>query len=139
MRAKLATAVRPGAAVVGALVAALIATAGNPLQANTSNPPVLGIDVYADNGTMNWATLHSNGIQFAWAKATQGNYYEDAQLSNNESGATSNSVYIGAYDFADPTNCSPLTEATYFVNYASQYGAFNTGKLLPALDMESVG
>ncbi len=107
--------------------------------ANTSTPPVLGIDVYNGNGTMNWNQIASSGIQFAWAKATQGNYYRDAQLPNNEPHATASGVYIGCYDFADPTACSPLTEATYFVNYASQYGAFNTGKLLPALDMESVG
>ena len=88
---------------------------------------------------MNWNQIAGAGIQFAWAKATQGNYYHDAQLPNNEANATAAGVYIGTYDFADPTACSPLTEATYFVNYASQYGAFNTGKLLPALDMETVG
>jgi autotransporter-associated beta strand protein len=138
MRVTLASAV---SALAGILSAAggCFALCGGSALANTSSPPVLGIDVYNGNGTMNWSQIASNGIQFAWAKATQGNYYQDAQLPNNESNGTGNGVYIGAYDFADPTACSPLTEATYFVNYASQHGALNTGKLLPTLDMESVG
>ncbi len=135
---RFAAAVRWAAALTGAAVG-LIVVGGNPVLANTSSPPVLGIDVYAGNGTMNWSQIAANGIQFAWAKGTQGNYYRDAQLDNNETGATANGVYIGTYDFADPTACSPLTEATYFVNYVSAHGTFNTGKLLPALDMESVG
>lgn len=137
MQSRFASAVGVAAAICCAL--GLLFSSACPASANTSSPPVLGLDVYADNGTMNWSELAASGIQFAWAKATQGNYYQDAQLSNNESGATANGIYVGAYDFADPTNCTPLTEATYFVNYASQYGAFDTGKLLPALDMESVG
>jgi autotransporter-associated beta strand protein len=138
MRSPFVSAVGPLAGMLCALCYSF-ALSRHAALANTSSPPVLGIDVFNGNGTMNWSQIASNGIQFAWAKATQGNYYQDAQLQNNESGGTSNGVYIGAYDFADPTRCSPLTEATYFVNYASQYGAFNTGKLLPALDMESVG
>ena len=138
MRVTLASAVGAMARILSAAVVCFVLR-GSSALANTSSPPVLGIDVYGGNGTMNWSQIASSGIQFAWAKASQGNYYQDAQLPNNESNGTGNGVYIGAYDFADPTACSPLTEATYFVNYASQHGAFNTGKLLPALDMESVG
>src|SRR5271157_1345035 len=137
MRATVAVAVGRVPRIVSAL--SFLALSVSSAFANTSTPPVLGIDVYGGNGVMNWNQIAGTGIQFAWAKATQGNYYHDAQLPNNEANATAAGVYIGTYDFADPTACSPLTEATYFVNYASQYGAFNTGKLLPALDMESVG
>ncbi|HKD35865.1 MAG TPA: glycoside hydrolase family 25 protein, partial [Pirellulales bacterium] len=135
----LAAAIRLTAARLVFIAYGLMIVGAKPAVANTTSPPVLGIDVYAGNGTMNWSQIASNGIQFAWAKGTQGNYYTDAQLPNNESGATASGVYVGTYDFADPTTCSPLTEATYFVNYASANGAFNTGKLLPVLDMESVG
>ena len=106
-----------------------------------STSPVLGIDVYAGNGTMNWSQIAATGIQFTMVKATQGDAasdnYQDPQLSNNETGATANGIYVGCYDFADPSTVTPTAEASYFVSYAQQYGSFNTGKLLPMLDMEN--
>src|ERR1700722_1846455 len=123
MRVTLSLAVSAMAGILSAGAGCFVLYSSSAL-ANTGSPPILGIDVYNGKGTMNWSQIASSGIQFAWAKATQGNYYQDAQLPNNESNGTGNGVYIGAYDFADPTACSPLTEDTYFVNYASQHGAF---------------
>ncbi len=141
MRVRFASAV--GLAwVVACTLATFFGLLSNPAFAQiNSTSPVLGLDVYGGNGTMNWSQIAGTGIQFAMVKATQGDAtsdnYQDPQLANNESGATANGIYIGAYDFADPSTVTPAAEASYFVNYAQQFGSFNTGKLLPMLDMEN--
>jgi GH25 family lysozyme M1 (1,4-beta-N-acetylmuramidase) len=97
----------------------------------------LGIDVSNYQGTINWNSVAGTGISFAWAKATEGVSYTDPYLQNNEQNGTAAGVSIGAYDFAHPELNTPLAEAQYFVNYASQYGAFQGGHLAPALDLET--
>ena len=97
----------------------------------------LGIDVSNYQGTINWNSVAGTGISFAWAKATEGVSYTDRYLQNNEQNGTAAGVSIGAYDFAHPELNTPLAEAQYFVNYASQYGAFQGGHLAPALDLET--
>ena len=76
---------------------------------------------------------------FAWAKATQGNYYHDADFAVNEQNAKAAGVYIGAYDFADYNSLQgtngAATEATYFWNFAGSYLKTGTN-LQPMLDVE---
>jgi len=109
----------------------LLTVAAQPVKAL-----VYGLDIYAGNGTMNWPLIAGAGRQFCEAKATEGVSYEDDQLSNNETNATANGVLIGAYDFCHPEDNTPSAEANYFYNYAKQYGAFNSSKFIPMLDLE---
>jgi GH25 family lysozyme M1 (1,4-beta-N-acetylmuramidase) len=96
-----------------------------------------GIDVYAGNGVITWTTVKSANITFAWAKATEGTYYEDTNFVNNEVNGKAAGVYMGAYDFCRPDLYAPATEATYFWNYAKNY-IKNDGKtLMPMLDFET--
>lgn len=97
----------------------------------------LGIDVYSGSGSINWTNVKSAGITFAWTKATQGNYYQDAAMAPNMVNAKAAGVYIGAYDFADPGVCTPSVEARYFWNFAGSY-IRNDGKtFMPMLDFET--
>ena len=134
---------RKSMAILSAAAAAVICTwASGSIYAATRS---LGIDVSSYQGTVNWNAVKSDGIDFAWAKATEGsaNYinYTDAYLGANMSGANSAGVLIGAYHFAHPIN-DPGTggaqaEANLFVSKA---GAFMTaGYLRPALDLEVEG
>ena len=70
----------------------------------------VGIDVSSFQGTVNWSAVKSDGIDFAWAKATEGSAsyvnYTDAYLNANMAGANSAGVLIGAYHFAHPINDS---------------------------------
>ena len=116
----------------------LAAFAGFPSVARAGTQ-ALGIDVSNYQGTINWNAAAGTGIQFAWAKATEGVSYTDPYLPNNEFNGTAAGVSIGAYDFAHPEANTPMAEAQYFVNYASQYGAFQGGHLAPALDLETGG
>ncbi len=117
----------------GALVLFISALAANTSQAQRP----LGIDVYAGNGVITWTTVKSGGISFAWAKATEGNYYIDTNFVNNQVNGKAAGVYMGAYDFSRPDLLSPTTEANYFWNTAKNY-VKNDGKtLMPMLDYET--
>ena len=95
-----------------------------------------GVDVYSGNGTVNWSSVHSAGIAFAFTKATQGNYYQDANMAANINNGKAAGVYMGVYDLADPAACSPSTEANYFWNYAKNYIKADGKTIMPVLDFE---
>ena len=105
----------------------------------------LGIDVSSFQGTVNWNAVKSDGIDFAWAKATEGSAsyvnYTDAYLNANMAGANSAGVLIGAYHFAHPINDSGAAgaqaEADLFIEKAGQY--MTAGYLRPVLDIEVEG
>lgn len=99
----------------------------------TSPPP--GIDVSHYQGTINWASVRSAGIQFAWIKATEGTSYKDSQFNTNYLNAYNNNVIRGAYHFARPDASTGATQATYFANNG---GAWSRDNLtLPGmLDLE---
>src|SRR3984957_20829584 len=107
----------------------------------------LGIDVSSYQGSadspptnINWTSVKSSGIAFAWAKATESTDYIDADFTYNETHAKSAGVPIGAYHFAHPethTGTSGAdTEAAYFLATASPYINTNGGYLTPMLDAE---
>lgn len=108
-----------------------------------------GIDVSSYQGSsdslgptnINWAQVKGDGtVSFAWAKATQGTYYIDADFVYNEVNAKANGVLIGAYHFADPVS-DPGTsgadsEASYFLAEAGPYIQANGSYMVPMLDAE---
>ena len=100
-----------------------------------STTTVNGIDVSSYQYQPNWATVASSGVKFAWAKATQGNYYQDADFNYDMANGKAAGVIMGAYDFADPDNVAATTEAAYFESFAGGY--FKAGYLVPALDIET--
>src|ERR1035438_7978130 len=102
----------------------------------------LGIDVSSyQGGSINWASVKSSGVTFAWAKATEGTYYVDADFTINEANAKAAGVYIGAYHFARPDldvgTAGADTEAAYFWNHAKNYLTGGNGYLVPMLDFET--
>ena len=96
---------------------------------------VNGVDVSSYQYQPNWATVASSGVKFAWAKATQGNYYQDPDFNYDMANGKAAGVIMGAYDFADPDNVAATTEAAYFESFAGGY--FKAGYLVPALDIET--
>jgi fibronectin-binding autotransporter adhesin len=100
----------------------------------------LGIDVSSYQYNVNWTNVKSTGVTFAWAKATQGNYYVDAYFANNENYAKAAGVCIGAYDFADynslPGTNGAVTEANFFWSEVGPYLTGSNVNLMPALDVE---
>jgi autotransporter-associated beta strand protein len=106
----------------------------------------MGTDVSSyQGGSLNWTNIRNDGISFAWTKATEGTYYEDADFAINESHAKAAGVMIGAYHFARPSDDPNITgansadtEAQYFWNFAGGYVVAGGGYLVPMLDWEDV-
>lgn len=96
---------------------------------------VPGMDVSHYQGTINWSSARSAGIEFAWIKATEGTSTKDSAFSTNYLGAYNAGVIRGAYHFARPDLSSGATQANFF---ASNGGAWSADNLtLPGvLDIE---
>lgn len=117
-------------------IATLTATLALAATVNQAQARLTGVDVYAGSGSVNWSSVHSAGISFAFTKATQGNYYEDANMAANMNNGKAAGLCMGVYDLADPASCTPGTEANYFWNYAKNYIKADGQTLLPVLDFE---
>jgi GH25 family lysozyme M1 (1,4-beta-N-acetylmuramidase) len=117
-------------------VAVIAATLALAVGVDQAQARLTGVDVYAGTGTVNWSSVHSAGITFAFTKATQGNYYHDANMAANMNNGKAAGLAMGVYDLADPAACTPSTEANYFWNYAKNYITADGKTLLPVLDFE---
>lgn len=92
---------------VGVLVLALVASVGGLLWAgvlHVADPwarryPVRGVDVSRYQGTIDWAVLGRQDIDFAFIKATEGSGSVDAFFADNLAGATAAGLRAGAYHF----------------------------------------
>jgi GH25 family lysozyme M1 (1,4-beta-N-acetylmuramidase) len=94
-----------------------------------------GIDVSHYQGSINWSSVKSAGIQFAYIKATESTTYKDPTFNANYLNAYNAKVIRGAYHFARPNLSSGAAQANYF---ASNGGAWSRDNLtLPGmLDLE---
>ena len=96
----------------------------------------LGIDVSAYQGSINWSSVHADGVIFAFAKATEGTYLQDADYHGNMSNGKSAGVLMGAYDFLRPDEDTPLQEATYFWNFAHTNIKADKKTLMPVVTFD---
>ena len=61
----------------------------------------LGIDVSSFQGSINWTSAHGDGVLFAFAKATEGTYLQDADYhANMSNGKVRWRVLMGAYELS---------------------------------------
>ena len=116
------------------LIAATLALGFAAERAQANN--LFGIDVSSYQGSPNWSSVHSCGAQYAFAKATEGNYYHDADFTANMTHGKSAGMQMGAYHFARPDlNCAS-TEANYFWAFAGGYIIADGKSLYPMVDFE---
>jgi GH25 family lysozyme M1 (1,4-beta-N-acetylmuramidase) len=102
----------------------------------------MGTDVSSyQSASLNWASLKSNGIAFAWAKATEGLTVNDSDYTTFQANAKAAGVLIGSYHFAHPElHIGPAgadQEAAHFWNIASNYIKSGGAYLMPTLDSET--
>jgi lysozyme len=132
-----------GTAVRCLLVATVVASCTDGLshhgdRVSTSLCPsqtVEGVDVYAGDGTIDWATLRASGRQFAFIKATQGNYDVQSTLVADWAGAGSAGVLRSPYHFFDGT-IDGSAQAASFLAALGSAGGYGSGDLPPMLDLE---
>ena len=94
-----------------------------------------GIDVYSGTGTVDWAMVASSGRQFAFIKATQGNYDNQSMFATQWAGAGSAQVLRSPYHFFDGT-IDGVTQANWFLAELNTVGGLKAGDLPPLLDIE---
>ena len=107
-------------------------------QALTQQCPtttVEGVDVFNGQGTIDWAKVAGSGRQFAFIKATQGNYNQQTTFAANWAGAKQNNVLRSPYHFFDGT-IDGIAQANYFLAEIQANGGLQPTDLDPMLDIE---
>ncbi len=115
-----------------AVAASVLALGVVSAQANN----LFGIDVSSYQGTINWSSVYANGARYAFAKATEGNYYRDAYFTSNMSHGKSAGLQMGAYHFARPDVDCASTDANYFWAFAGGYIVADGKSIFPMVDFE---
>jgi lysozyme len=115
-------------------MAAALATALVCQRAQANN--LFGIDVSSYQGSINWSDVKGNGADYAFAKATEGNYYIDPDFVANMKNGKAAGLQMGAYHFARPDIDCPATDATYFWDEAGSYITDDKKSLYPMVDFE---
>jgi GH25 family lysozyme M1 (1,4-beta-N-acetylmuramidase) len=97
---------------------------------------VEGVDVYSGDGTIDWSMVASSGRQFAFIKATQGDYNHQSTFAAQWSGAAAAGILRSPYHFFDGTK-DGVAQASWFLDYInSAGGGLQDGDLAPLLDLE---
>jgi len=93
---------------------------------------VRGIDVSHYQGTIDWNKVKGAGIEFAYAKATQGTTSSDGKFAENWKGMGAAGVLRGAYHFYS-VGTDPKAQASHFMSMAK----LGPGDLPPMVDIET--
>ena len=98
-------------------------------------PTVPGIDVSSHQGDVDWPHWWSQGVRFAYVKATEGTGYINPKYDQQYDGSYQVGMVRGAYHFALPDRSDGAAQANYFVDHGGGWSA--DGRTLPgALDVE---
>jgi GH25 family lysozyme M1 (1,4-beta-N-acetylmuramidase) len=96
-----------------------------------------GIDVSHHNGQPDWSAVKADGIDFAFAKATEGSTFQDDEYVRNKTQAEAAGIAFGAYHFARPGKA--VGDATADANAFVDFAQLTDDNLLPVLDLEDSG
>lgn len=80
---------------------------------------VKGIDVSHFNGDIDWETIKSQDITFAYAKATEGLDYKDSKFDQNWTNMKESSIIRGAYHFYVAKD-DPVKQAEFFIKVVGE-------------------
>lgn len=96
--------------------------------------PVKGIDVSHHQKDIDWQEVESQGISFAYIKATEGSTFVDEKLEDNYIGSSATDIYYGFYHFLS-FESSPEAQMQNFSETIADYDM----KLIPVIDVEWYG
>ena len=100
----------------------------------TSGYEVKGVDVSHYQGDIDWETLATEDLDFAYIKATEGSSFVDDKFVQNWEGAAGTELLTGAYHFFS-FDSAGVTQAE---NYIETVGELS-GRLVPVVDVEYYG
>ena len=138
----------PRVLLVATLLALGLAAGAAPAHAGTR---AIGIDVSRFQGGIDWPTVSTSGIRFAFVQASRGSGADcivkpaqcgpDPYFAANRLAAESSGIRVGAYHRAFASGATAadaradaLAEANIFI---AAVGSLQSGELIPVLDAES--
>jgi lysozyme len=136
------------AVVIAASCIAAVGLVPAPASAGTK---AMGIDVSRFQGPIDWPTVATAGIRFAFVQASRGSGADctvkpaqcgaDPMFATNRVAAESNGIRVGPYHRAfaaggttETARADALAEADVFL---STVGSLQSGELVPVLDVET--
>lgn len=105
-----------------------------PQEASPAQWKVFGVDVSSYQGEVDWEVLASQGVDFAFIKATEGSGLVDRRFAQNWTNAQTAGVTVGAYHFFSYDSPGE-TQAD---NFVAQVPVVE-GALPPVVDIEFYG
>lgn len=134
-----------------ALTALCLAAAGLVPASAGAGTKAAGIDVSRFQGPIDWPTVATAGIKFAFVQASRGSGSDctvkpaqcgaDPLFASNRVAAESNRIRVGAYHRAfaaggttDDARADAIAEADIFL---AAVGSLQSGELVPVLDVET--
>ena len=100
-----------------------------------AGPTVKGVDVSYYQGTIDWAAVKGDGVEYAFVRVSDGTGFEDPKFQANWDGTRAAGIYRGAYQFFRP-NQDPIAQADLLVD---TMGPLDDGDLAPVIDVEATG
>ncbi|MBS1120418.1 MAG: Lyzozyme (1,4-beta-N-acetylmuramidase) [Deltaproteobacteria bacterium] len=100
-----------------------------------TGPTVKGIDVSKYQGTIDWAAVKNDGVEFAFVRVSDGLTFIDAKFDANWTGSRAQGVLHGAYQFFRPEQ-DPIAQADLLL---SRMGPLQVDDLPPVIDVEADG
>lgn len=131
-----------GLVVVGALLGALfLGVKTEVIRPNMIMVPagVKGVDVSEYQGAVDLASLSNAGIEFVYAKATEGASHVDAQFSATCEQASGSRVALGAYHFFSFDSPGAAQAQSFVASATKAWGDSSVRSLRPAVDVEWYG
>ena len=101
---------------------------------HSNNYDVKGVDVSSYQGKIDWDVIASQGVSFAFIKATEGSTFVDKNFAYNFEEAQKSRLSVGAYHFFS-YDSSGVTQAENFINTVIPF----EGMLPPVIDVEFYG
>ncbi|MFC6084569.1 glycoside hydrolase family 25 protein [Sphaerisporangium aureirubrum] len=96
-----------------------------------------GVDVSNWQGSVDWAEHAGDGVDFGFAKASEGTGFTDKWFARNWLAMRENWLVCGAYHFGHP-KADPVDQARHFLDVVDAAGGLRRGDLI-ALDLERSG
>ena len=106
---------------------------------------IKGIDVSNHQERVDWTRIKTDGVAFAYIKATEGVGFVDPKMGAFAAGAANAKIPFGFYHFARPDTHSGRTKQTVVGDAQAEADAFlnvafpKRGQLVPVLDLEVGG
>jgi GH25 family lysozyme M1 (1,4-beta-N-acetylmuramidase) len=96
----------------------------------------MGINVSSLQGAINWSSVASSGVKYAFARATVGITSQDAYFAANMVNGKTAGVLMGPVHYSRPDLDTPAQEASYFWSHANPYIKADTKTVMPTIDFE---